>query len=439
MKIARKAVAAVAASLTIALLLWQGLALAVDGVRDLGLGGSSSESGEAYTPETQSVQQPAEPPDEPTDEGDNAGHETENPEKPDHAGGSIIEAELAGGDLATVGRNDASIEDDGTTHGDVVVLALLGSDIIAASSECNEVDCENTDGVAPGVLCAESGGSLCVGLLFAETTSTTNSDSSSATADQALAYACVGGTQQSPDENCDGVVGAGVSENHSSITQDNTTGATQADQSTDVADVCLGGEDLLTGACGGVGVSALHSESHSTAESETGPGTTERSSYILALELAGEEAFAISDPAALSIPPDCPEPSLVCIFVNQGEGFVYTGGGASRQEALHVDVLNAALGGADLVEAHVATAETLAENTGPACPPGSTAAHCVRPPVCPDTGVPPMPDGSCPREPAPGLARTGLDIAVPIAVALALLVAGFQLVAWDRRRAVAAA
>jgi hypothetical protein len=444
MKHGRTMVTIISAGLMLAMLVWQGAATAADGVGEIGIGGGTgggSSSGEAYTP---SVQQPAEPPDDPTDDSDNEGHETENPTKPDHASGSIADLDLAGEGLIVVGQNNAQINDDGTASGDVVVLALLGEEIIGAHSECPAVDCEGgtaSSGVAPGLLCEETAGGVCVGLLFAETTSAVGNDESSATADQALAFACVGGTQEAPEENCDGLVGAGVSENHSSVTQDNTNGNTTADQATDVADVCVGptGEDPLTGTCSGVGASALHSESHSEANSETGPGTTERSSYLLALELAGSPAIEISDPTEIALPPGCPAgASLLCIYLNQGESFVYTGGGASRQEALHIAVLAGVVGGADLVGGHLADAETLAENTGPACPPGATRADCV--PQCPP-GQQLGPDGTCQPIPKPpgGLPVTGLDTVIPLAIALNLMLMGAWLVAWDRKREMAIA
>ncbi|MEX2458229.1 MAG: hypothetical protein WD770_04525 [Actinomycetota bacterium] len=433
MKMTRKALAAMAASLTIALLLWQGMALAVGGVGGLGVGTGSGSGNEAYSPEV------ADPPDDPTEDGDSEGHETDNPEKPDHAGGGIAEVQLAGGEVVSIGQNDAGIEDDGQAHSDVVVLSLLGSEIIGAHSNCPAVGCEGgepTGSVAPGILCEESGGGVCVGILFAEANSSVENEESSSSADQVLAFACVGGTQTAPAENCDGVVGAGVSEQHSTITQDNTTGATDASSSTDVADVCVGptGEDPITGVCSGLGVSALHSESSSSAPSETGPGTTERSSYLLAVELGGAPAVEISDPMDLSLPPGCPAgASLLCVFLNQGESFVYPGGAGSAQDALHISLIAGAVDGEDVVFGHVATAETLVENTGPACPPGSTADHCVAPP-CPDTGGAPMPDGTCPQVPVPGLANTGLDMLIPLALALTLMVVGAHLVALDRRR-----
>jgi hypothetical protein len=445
MKHGRTMVTIIAAGLMLALLVWQGSSLAAGGVGNIGGGlGGGGNTGETQDPSVQQPggAQPAEPPDDPTEDGDTEGHETENPTKPDHASGSIADVTLAGEPLAEVGSNNAAINDDGTASGDVVVLALLGEEVIGGHSECPAVDCEGgtaSGGVAPGLLCEETAGGVCVGLLFAETTSSVTNEESSATADQALAFACVGGTQEAPEENCDGFVGAGVSENHSSITQDNTNGNTTSDQATDVADVCVGptGEDPLTGTCSGIGASALHSESHSEANSETGPGTTERSSYLLALELAGEQAITISDPIAIEVPPGCPAGgSLLCVYLNQGESFVYTGGGASRQEALHIAVLAGAIDGADLVGGHVSDAETLAENTGPACPPGATRADCV--PLCP-SGVEVMPDGTCPVQQPPGLPVTGMDTAIPLAVALTLMLMGAWLVAWDRRREMAIA
>jgi len=233
-------------------------------------------------------------------------------------------------------------------------------------------------------------------------------------------------------------VGAGVSENHSSITQDNTNGNTTADQATDVADVCVGptGEDPITGTCSGLGASALHSESHSEANSDTENGSTERSSYLLAVELGGAPLFQISDPTPIALPPGCPEgASLLCVYLNQGESFVYSGGAGSHQEGLHLSVLRAIVGGEDLALGHVADAETLVENTGPACPPGATRADCVQTPLCPP-GQHRDASGNCVDDQGPrGLADTGLDTLVAVAIALALMIMGANLVAWDRRRA----
>ena len=433
----RRTIPRLSALAVVLLFALSGAAFAAGGVGDLqvggGLGGGSGE--EAYSPTVQQPgnAQPAEPPDDPTEDSDLEGHESENPTKPDHASGSIAEVSLAGQELVEVGSNNAAINDDGTAQGDVVILALLGEEILGAHSECPAVDCEGgtaSSGVAPGLLCEETGGGVCVGLLFAETTSSVSNDASSATADQALVFACIGGTQEAPEENCDGLVGAGVSEAHSEITQDNTNGNTTADHATDVADVCLGptGEDPLTGVCSGIGVGVLHSESHSEANSETGPGSTERSSYVLALELAGEQALVISDPTEIALPPGCPEGgSLVCVYLNQGESFVYTGGAASHQEALHVSVLRAVVGGEDLVLGHVSDAETLAENTGPACPPGATRPDCV--PQCPP-GQELAPDGTCQPvgKPPGGLPVTGLDLTLGLWLALGLIASGAYLI-----------
>jgi hypothetical protein len=438
MKTARRTTVAITVALAFLVLAWQGIAMAVGGVGDIVGPGSNNQGNEAYSPD---VAQPA-PPGDPSSDDDSDGHETEDPAKPDHAGGSIAEVSLAGQELIAVGQNNASIDDDGQASGDVVVLAIGGSEIIGAHSNCPAVGCEGgeSEGNAPiGLLCEPSGGSVCVELLYGNTTSSTENDESSATADQALVFACIGGSQTTPSEDCAGPVGAGVSENHSVITQDNTNGNTSADQSTDVADVCVGptGEDPITGTCSGLGASALHSETHSEANSETGNGSTDRSSYLLAVELGGTSLLTISDPTAISLPPGCPEgASLVCVFLNQGESFVYTGGAGSHQEALHLSVLRAIVGGEDVALGHVADAETLAENTGPACPPGATRADCVVTPSCP-VGQHRDASGNCVDDQGPGprgLSDTGLDTLVPVALALALMLLGTNLVAWDRRR-----
>jgi hypothetical protein len=140
------------------------------------------------------------------------------------------------------------------------------------------------------------------------------------------------------------------------VTQDNQSGDTTADQKTAVADACLGDEDE-SGACEGAGVEVLGAQSHSEASSDDGPGTTTSSSCVADIEAGGSGQCVLEEPEALELPPGCPAgESLLCLYVNQGEAFVFTGGAGSHQEALHLSLLPGAVEGSDLLRIHVADA-----------------------------------------------------------------------------------
>jgi hypothetical protein len=69
----------------------------------------------------------------PTSDDDSQGHETQDPAPLDHASGGVVDIQVAGEDLVTVGATDARIEDDGEASGDVTLLAIGGSEIVGAS------------------------------------------------------------------------------------------------------------------------------------------------------------------------------------------------------------------------------------------------------------------------------------------------------------------
>ncbi|MGH2702635.1 MAG: hypothetical protein ACRDJ2_12785 [Actinomycetota bacterium] len=299
----------------------------------------------------------AQVPPDPTTDDDSEGHVSPDPEGSDHASGGIADTEVDGNEVATVGHTESTIEDDDSSSTDVTVLAIGGEEIVGAHSESDGAENDSQDPLAP--LCEESGGAVCLGLLFADASSSEGSNSSSATGSAALAFACLGGTQTDAGATCDGPVSAGVSESNSDIKRNKTTGETEASHGNDVADVCLGGANA-TGACSGAGVEAGHSESTSNSGSPNGQGSTERDSFLLGVEANGERNEIVGDPTAIAVPPGCPEDeSVVCVFFNQGESFVFSGGAAGHQETVHVSV------GPDLLLGHVATSETLATNDGP--------------------------------------------------------------------------
>jgi hypothetical protein len=397
-----------------------------DTVKQATGGGGGSRAGSS-APAAPASAPAAAPAAAPSQDDDTGGHETANPQGNDHASGSVLDLDVAGRDILDVGSTNSEIDDRGNASGDVTVLAIGGNEIVGARSDS---DGPESDSVAPfDALCQGTDGGVCVGLLFASTTSTKNENQSSSESDAALAFACVGGEQTESDASCDGLVGAGAATSNSQVTQNNQNGDTSAQQETTVADLCLGGE--AAEACSGVGVEVLRAESSSEATSQDGPGTTSKESCTADVEVGGEGNCVIEDPQTLEIPPGClASQSLLCLYLNQGEAFVFTGGAGSRQEALHTTVAPGLVQGSDLVGVHVATAETLATDAGAVGPAGPPNEGVLGSGGGPDGGPG---AGSGPPE----LAFTGMD---GLGLLLALLtLAGLGLAALivERRRAAA--
>ena len=396
-----------------------------EGVGEITAGGSQ----DTGTKTSQPTSAPASGPAQPSGDDDSTGQQTEDPAAPDHAGGTVADVELAGEDVATVSETEAQISDDGSSSGDVTILAIGGNEVVGAHSSSGGQQSDTYDPLGP--LCEGSGGEVCLGLLFADTVSTENS----AEAHGAVAAACVGGGQTDYSPDCAGLVGAGVATSDSEITRNPQTGQTTAQQETDLADVCIGpegeGED---GVCSGVGITVLHSESSSDAPSNTGAGSTDQGSYVLAVETEGEQTLLLDGPMApLSIPPGCPSgESLACLFLNQGESFVFVGGAGGGQQAFHVSLLPGAIEGRDLLQLNLAGAGTLARN---AAAPAAAPVAPAGPEDVPDAvkGKPTTPGGLA----APGaeaLAFTGADLLALLGALLLSLAAGLGATAWQRRR-----
>ncbi|MGH2775066.1 MAG: hypothetical protein ACRDJT_06490 [Actinomycetota bacterium] len=362
----------------------------------------------------------AEAPPEPTEDDDSEGHESPNPADPDHASGGIADAEIDGNELVTVGHTDSTITDDDSSSSDVTVLAIGGEEIVGAHSDSEDgPESDTQDPLAP--VCEDSGGGVCLGLLFADASSSENAGSSNASSSAAVAFTCLGGTQTDSTEECDGPVSVGVAQSNGDIERDKQTGETEASHSSDLADVCIGGADA-SGTCTGVGAEAAHSESHSESGPAGGRGSTERDSFLLNVEANGEDNEVIGDPTAIAVPLGCPDStSVACVFFNQGESFVFTGGAAGHQEVAHVQV------GPDLVLGHLATSETLATNAGPddvveGDPPLENPGDTVL-----GGGPGAADDGS-----GDALPFTGAETSLLLAIAFALISAGAWLLALRR-------
>lgn len=365
----------------------------------------------------------AQVPPEATEDDDSEGHESPNPTDPDHASGGIADVQIDGNEVVTVGQTNSTIEDDDSSSSDVTLLAIGGEEIVGAHSDSEDgPESDTQDPLAP--VCEESGGAVCLGLLFADASSSENGNSSDASSSAAIAFACLGGTQEDATDECDGPASAGVGQSEGDIQRDKQSGETEASHSNDLADVCIGGGDQ-SGTCTGVGAEAAHSESQSESGPSGGQGSTERDSFLLNVEANGEDNEVIGDPTAIAVPPGCPEgTSVACVFFNQGESFVFTGGAAGYQEVAHVQV------GPDLVLGHLSTSETLATNAGPddddvveGDPPLENPGDTVL-----GGGPGGVGDGS-----GDALPFTGVATSLFLAIACALISAGAWLLALRRR------
>jgi hypothetical protein len=429
-----------------------------------GTSGSSSSSAPA-APQGQLA-----PP--PTEDDDLPGHETEDPREQRHAQADISELRLAGEELVVIGRSNAELNNaNDDPSADATVLSVGGNEIIGAHSSGPD----SSDSVGPLLLCEESGGQVCLSLLYANTETDEDDQLSFAFADQALAFACVGGDQPQPEENCNGLVGAGVSQSTAAYGKDKRTGESVAASRSQLADVCIGpeGEDPITGLCSGIGITLIESESSSSISDDNDNGTTEddqgqtsRSSSVAVIVVEGEPAVEITDPTAISLPPDCPAQALVCLFLNMGESFTGTGFGGSRQEAVHITLVQAVgqIPGDSLIQGHLGVAESWVIGQPGECPPGTGGPDCE--PCPPGTvGVPPdcEPEPPCPEDeflvdgvcrPCPdppcggggdngrngdligrgALAVTGANVLAAVAGAMILGTGGLGTLAWDRRR-----
>ncbi|HET6627077.1 MAG TPA: LPXTG cell wall anchor domain-containing protein [Nocardioidaceae bacterium] len=295
---------------------------------------------------------PSSPPPAPSSDDDLPGHETEDPAPPDHAGAEVADVDVADTDVADVGHNDATVEDDDSTRADSNLLTLGGQEVLAAHADSGKTQESHTgDPLAP--LCEGSGGAICLRVLYADAYATETGSTSHSRSRNGALDACVGGSSTDPTAACDGPIGAAALGSDTEAERDRASGRTRAGSTSDAADLCL----QQDGACM-LGIGAVHSEGHS--DSGGSPGTADRDSYLLGLVVAGEDQGRVDDPAALALQPECAEPSLLCVFLNQGESYTGDGIAGHAQEALDVGVLPDTLG----VQADVSRTESLVHNDG---------------------------------------------------------------------------
>ena len=299
---------------------------------------------------------PSSPAPAPSSDDDQPGHETEDPAQPDHGAAEVADANVGGEDLADVGHNDATVEDDDSSKADSTLLALGGEEVLGAHADSDgENESHFGDPLAP--LCEGSDGAICLRVLFADAYATDDGDTSNSQSESGVADVCIGGSNPDPAVECEGPITTGVATSEGEANRDQSSGRTTANSESDVADVCLE-PDPITGSCA-LGASAIHSEGES--DSGNSSGTASRDSYLLAVDAGGEEQGRIGDPTTIAIQPECAEPSLVCIFLNQGETYTGASVAGHAQEALSARVLPAT---PLEIEVELARTESLVHNDG---------------------------------------------------------------------------
>ncbi|MGH3903878.1 MAG: hypothetical protein ACRDTE_06785 [Pseudonocardiaceae bacterium] len=382
----------------------------------------------------------------PGSEEDSNGHEVD-PTEPDHGSGFVGNLDLNEQQILDLTRYDATVEDDGSTHSDATVLGLLGNEIVgseAASDGVTEAGDNLTEGIGEA-----TGGALSLSLLYHDTVAMVDDQSSSAGARGGVLALCALGNEPSvTSSECEGLLGAGAAEGLGVAERDTKTGHTDAASFNELVQACLGGTRTDDYACEGLlGAQVLHSDS---ASDSRGPNT-ERNSWLIGLDSGGNSILRIEDPLELAVPPECGEPAVLCLFLNQGESLIFPGGAGSVQEALHLDLLN---GTPIDILLELGRAESLAHLESPdGCKPGEKG-PCPPKPECDDKidndgdgkiDFPKDPECESPQDDSEangkdgdagdgGLADTGADIAPLLAGAFLLIGMGALTVAATRRR-----
>jgi hypothetical protein len=307
----------------------------------------------------------ADAPDPPDEDDDIAPNETENPVGPDHGSTRGLDTgigPIGGTTLSLLGlnHNNATVNDDDTTHADSAPLKLLGSDLFGTSASATEGQ-NNTDSSAPAgfildLICAFSGDNICVKALYSESHASEDEDFSHAHAASGVLNACIGGgatgdggeegpvlagggvrsagqvaTQDSeePPSACEGLLGVGVAESYASTDRNRDTGQTQSRAYDYTLDACALPGCVIPG-------TLLYSFGEADSGDEGSEPSADRGSFLLAL---GPGVF-LDEPFGLTLP------FIGSLFLNQGETYLDhvegvdgTGIAGTAQDALKINLL----------------------------------------------------------------------------------------------------
>jgi len=345
------------------------------------------------------VQEAIAPVAEPAAEGEQEAHAAAS------SSGSVVDLDVMGEDALTVSESSSSAgqsqsggSSSGGSSSKATLLSVLGQELWGAEANSEE-GANEREGLLLEVtdqICSGTGGQLCVSLLYEERTSSKDDgnsekksvasvcaggeqeqashdcdgpvsltvgyagasahedeNGSESSSDTAVLDACVGSEGHSASDTCDGPIGGRVAESHSDSASE-TDSPEEGDQSAEsgaensAAEVCAGGENAKTGMCDGVGAVVLHSESYSSANTQGG-SKSEGLAQTVALEAEGEEQFSITEETEISVPPDCPEQSIVCLFLNTVESEAEAGKAGGSATAVVIEVGDGILGDTPIV------------------------------------------------------------------------------------------
>ena len=349
----------------------------------------------------------------PVEDNDDPDRETTDPSGPDHGSGEAVDADAGDQDGADIAGSDATLEGDDASSADATVLALGGNEVLGAHADSDGTRKQSAgDPLEP--LCSGSDHAVCVQLLSADAEATHGHSEASS----GVAAVCVGGSDGDATD-CDGQVGAGAVQSKGEVDR-NADGRTTASSGSSAANACLQ-RDPLIGTCT-VDADVVRSEGRSDSA-----GTASKDSQVLGAGLDGTTIADTSEPTAVALPPECTSPSLLCVFLNQGESFVGTRVAGHAVTALTATVLDGS------VIATLAHSETLVHQVD-----RDTTAD----PDGPDTeGGPANPAVGTPQAgdvPADGvLPNTGGVLSALLVLGLFGVGLGSLLVAWSRRVALA--
>ena len=359
----------------------------------------------------------------PSSDSDLPGNETEDPTGPDHGSTRGLESSVAGQDVAGVGNDNATVNDDDSTTADSALLTLGGQEVLGTHADSNGAN-ESHFGDPLAPVCEGSSGGVCLTVLYADAFATDDGSTSHSQSRSGIANACAGGTSTDPAAPCQGLAGVGTATSQAQADRDQSSGRTTASSMFEAASLCLQ-PDPITGACT-LNASALHSEGQADSGTDSSPSSASRSSYLLDANFMGTSLGTVEDPTDLSIQPECADPSLLCVFLNQGETYLASGIAGHAQDALKLTVLPAVLD----VFAGLGHTETLVHNDGGNPPP----------PPPPPTDVPDgpkVPDETDATGDGAALPNTGGPWSGLLALGLIGIAAGCFAVASGRRERVA--
>jgi hypothetical protein len=234
----------------------------------------------------------------------------------------VLNLDVGGNDVLDVGHSSASSSSSDGDSADSTVLGIAGREIAGAHAEDDETD-------ETGLLlelCGMTDGFVCLGLIYAYATA----GGGSASSDSAVLDACVGGddAERRSTESCAGLLWLSILDSHADASSDDE-GAAASETSNGVA-ACVGGHDD-EGACSGLGLRVLHSESSASSN-----GDSEGGSYVLGIEQDGDETTVGSQEVHVDVPPGCPAgTSVICLALNQGGAEA----GSNQQTLAGIEIL----------------------------------------------------------------------------------------------------